>query len=94
MERFVKIVNEQERSFVAQNPITGQTENVKCIGFVLSDNISSFYGELFGKAAEEWKGGETGTYLCEYRMQARQWTDKDGAIRFQNDVRIMELKKM
>ena len=94
MERFVKIVSEQERSFVAQNPRTGQSEQVKCIGFVLSDNISSFYGEMFGNAAEKWEGGQTGTYLCDYRMAVRQWTDKDGVIRYQNDVRIMELKKM
>lgn len=94
MERFVKIVSEQERSFVAQNPRTGQQENVKCIGFVLTDNISSFYAEMFGKQAEEWQGGQAGTYLCDYRMTARQWTDRDGVIRFQNDVRIMELKKM
>ena len=94
MERFVKIVNEQERSFVAQNPRTGQQENVKCIGLVLSDGINSFYGEMFGKQAEEWQGGTPGTYLCDYHMNVRQWTDKDGVVRFQNDVRIMELKKM
>jgi hypothetical protein len=88
MERFVKISSSTDRSFVVTNPRTNTQETVPCKGFLLSDNTSTFYGEMVGKPAEEWKYQGEGIYLWNCKITARQRTDKDGVLRFENPIRI------
>ncbi len=91
MERFVKISSTTDRNFVVTNPRTNLQENVACKGFLLTDNTSTFYAEMIGKGAEEWKYQGEGIYLCDCRISVRQWSDKDGVVRFENIIRINSL---
>ena len=91
MERFVKISSTADRNFVVTNPRTNTQETVPCKGFLLTDNTSTFYGEMVGKSAEEWKYQGDGIYLCDCKISVRQWTDKDGVLRFENVIRINSL---
>ena len=91
MERFVKISGTIDRNFTVNNPRTNLQENVACKGFLLTDNTSTFYAEMVGKVAEEWKYQGEGIYLCDCRMSVRQWTDKDGVVRYENQIRINSL---
>lgn len=73
---------------------SGQMQIFASRGFILSDGINSFYAEMQGDYARSqaqtqfdpgvWHAAQTQCSVREYR-------DKDGNVRYSNEVRILKL---
>ena len=72
----------------------GMTKVVAKRGFILSTGIDRFYGEMVGDAARNSAGTQYDLDVL-HAMQGsiivREYTDKEGAKRYANEVRITKL---
>ena len=79
MEKTVVIVEQlplSERNYTDRN---GQTQVYASRGFILSDGIDTFYGEMSGDKARACKElDKSQLHRVQCQMQERSYNDKDG----------------
>ena len=94
MERLVSIQQQfplQERSYVDRN---GQNQVFASRGFVMTTGIETFYAEMQGDLARSFRDIHPDPSLLhsvQTQMSIREFKDKDGNIRYSNEIRIMKL---
>lgn len=94
MERFLQIVQVlpfQEREYTDRN---GQQQMFASRGFVLTDGIDYMYAEMQGEYARSMKDTQFDTssmHRVQMQMATRMYHDKDGAVRYSNDIRIVKM---
>lgn len=92
MEKTVVIVEQlplSERNYTDRN---GQTQVYASRGFILSDGIDTFYGEMSGDKARACKElDKSQLHRVQCQLQERSYNDKDGVLHHQTEVRILNL---
>ena len=94
MEKIVMIQQQlplQERSYTDRN---GQQQMFASRGFVLSDGIDTFYGEMTGEYARSQAAVQYDTktfHTVQAQIATREYRDKDGNTRYQSEIRITKL---
>lgn len=94
MEKFLQIVQSfplQEREYTDRN---GQQQMFASRGFILSDGIDRMYAEMQGEYARSMKNVQFDAaclHRVQMQMNAHEYKDKDGAMRFSNEVRIVKM---
>lgn len=92
MEKLVTIINQfplASRAYTAQD---GTQKVFNSRGFILSDGIDEFYGEMTGDMAVSAGEYDTGVW---HQMQGyikqRSFQDKNGVTRYDNQIFITKL---
>ena len=94
MEKIVSIQQQlplQERNYTDRN---GQQQVFASRGFILSDGIDTFYGEMTGDYARSQANVEFDTktvHTVQAQISTREYKDKDNKIRYQSEIRITKL---
>ena len=94
MEKQVKILQHfpmAERQYTDRN---GQAACFTSKGFKLSDGVDSFYAEMTGDMAKRCQNVtyEQGKMYCaQMQISCREFTDRDGVVRYSNEIRIINL---
>ena len=92
MEKLVKIVQDfglQQRPYTASN---GENKIFKSRTLYLTDGIDSFVADLTGEQAESYTPLDPALmHRVQCELRARQWTDKDGQLRYSNEITIRRI---
>lgn len=94
MEKIVSIQQQlplQERNYTDRN---GQQQVFFSRGFILSDGIDTFYGEMIGDYARSQANVEFDTktvHTVQAQISTREYKDKDNNTRYQSEIRITKL---
>ncbi len=94
MEKLVQVVQAlpfQEREYKDRN---GQKQMFASRGFLLTDGVDYFYAEMTGDYARLMKDLYPDTHIwhrVQMQMSAREFKDKEGNVRYTNEIRIIKL---
>lgn len=94
MEKIVTIQQQlplQERSYTDRN---GQQQVFASRGFVLSDGIDTFYGEMTGDYARSQANvqfDQQTFHTVQAQITTREYRDKENNTRYQSEIRITKL---
>ena len=92
MEKLVAIKEQlplQTRQYQDKN---GENQVFKSVGFVMSDGVDTFYGEVVGNRAESCPQYDKAvTHAVQGRFRCRDYQDKNGNKRYENVFEITAL---
>lgn len=94
MEKSVQILQQgklNERPYTDRN---GQQQVFASMSWMLSDGIDTFEAEMQGDMARAFKDVELDKavlHRVQTQMSVREFRDKDGNIRYSNEIRIIKL---
>lgn len=77
-----------------QNKKTGQKDVFRSKGYILSDGLNSWYAEAIGNQAQLLEKNpldESQWIQADLSFSVREYTDKDGVVRNNNEVTIQRI---
>lgn len=92
MEKLVTIVEQlplQQRQYQDKN---GDNQVFKSVGFIMTDGVDKFYGEVVGNRAESCEEYDKSVaHAVQGRFRCREYQDKNGNKRYENVFEISAL---
>ena len=89
--KITKIMPLNQRQYVDKS---GEQQLWKSKGFLLSNGLNEIYAEASGGYAEKLEQRQfdpTQHYVADLRFRVSEYTDKDGNVRYRNDVELTRL---
>ena len=89
--KIVKVLPLVQRTYTDRN---GQTQVFKSKGFLLSNGINNLYAEAIGNTAERYEQRTfdfSQHHVADLNISVREYTDKDGVVRYSNEIQLTRL---